>query len=122
MIAPSQLNFGNVQVGDTSPMLSFEVQNVGTDICLVQGLGIQNDATGSFHILSTSIQPDPVTNKITIPAPAHGRHLQPDGHAGLRADRAGAAFSAEAAFAISDPSRPQPSRAADRAPANRPAW
>ena len=46
MIAPSQLNFANVQAGDTSPMLSFEVENVGTDICLVQDLGIQNDADG----------------------------------------------------------------------------
>ncbi len=72
VLAPSQLNFANVQAGDTSQVLSFQVQNIGTDICLVQGLKITDDATGSFHILSTSIAPDAVTNKITIPAPAPG--------------------------------------------------
>jgi len=106
VIAPSQINFGNVQVGDTSTVLSFEVQNVGTNICLVQGLGISADATGSFHILSTSIPPDPVTKKITIPAPATGVSSNLTVTLDFAPTSQGAAFSAEAAFGISDPADP----------------
>jgi len=106
VIAPSALNFANVQVGDTSQVLSFEVQNVGNDICLVQNLEIQNDATTSFHILSTSIQPNPTTNKITIPAPATGVNSTLTVTLDFTPTAQGAAFSAEAAFAISDPSDP----------------
>ncbi len=69
VLTPSQLDFGNVQLGDTSPVLSFEIQNVGTDACFVQQLQIKDDASASFHILSTSIQPDPLTNEIVIPDP-----------------------------------------------------
>ncbi len=105
VIAPSQLNFANVQAGDTSTMLSFEIENIGADICLVQGLEVQNDATGSFHLLSTSIQPDPVTNKITIPAPATGVASSLTVTLDF-APTAEGAFSAEAAFAISNPTDP----------------
>jgi hypothetical protein len=105
VIAPSQLNFANVQAGDTSTMLSFEVENIGTDICLVQGLTIQNDATAAFHVLSTSIQPDPVTNKITIPAPATGVASNLTVTLDFAPTDQGA-FSAEVAFAISNPSDP----------------
>jgi hypothetical protein len=107
VVAPSQLNFGNVQVGNTSTILSFEIQNVGTDVCFVQGLQIKDDASASFHMLTTSIAPDMVTNKITIPAP---------GKAGVASNLTvtldfgptaqGQAFTAEAAFSISDPSDP----------------
>ncbi len=106
VIAPSALNFANVQVGDTSQMLSFEVQNVGANICLLENLEIQNDATGSFHILSTSIQPDPTTHKITIPAPAIGVNSNLTVTLDFTPTDQGQAFSAEAAFAISDPSAP----------------
>ena len=106
VIAPSQLNFANVQAGDTSTMLSFEIENVGTDICLVQGLAIQNDATSAFHILSTSIQPDPVTNKITIPAPATTVNSTLVVALDFAPTVQGEAYSAEAAFAISNPSDP----------------
>jgi len=40
VLTPPRLDFGNVELGDTSRALSFEVRNVGTDVCLVQGLGI----------------------------------------------------------------------------------
>ncbi len=108
VVAPSQLNFGNVQVGDTSTMLSFEIQNVGTDICFVQGLGIKDDASASFHVLTTSIKPDMVTNKITIPAPGNKAGMPSNLTVTLDfgPTAQGQAFTGEAAFSISDPSDP----------------
>ena len=105
VVAPSALNFANVQVGDISTSLAFEIENVGTDICLVQGLTIKNDATSAFHILSTSIQPDAVTGKITIPAPAPGVTSSLTVTLNFAPIQQGA-FSAEAAFGISDPTDP----------------
>ena len=106
VIAPSQLNFANVAVGDTSSMLSFDIQNVGTDVCFVQGLQIKDDASASFHILTTSIPPDPTTNKITIPAPKAGMPSNLVVTLDFQPTAQGQAFSAEAAFSISDPSDP----------------
>jgi hypothetical protein len=105
VVAPSQLNFGNVQVGDTSGVLSFEIQNVGTDVCFIQGLQIKDDASTSFKILTTSIAPDPTTNKITIPGPGSApSNLTVTLDFSPTAQ--GQAFTAEAAFSISDPSDP----------------
>jgi len=106
VVSPSQLDFGNVQLGDTSQALSFEVQNVGTDACLVQGVGIDYDPAGAFQILSTSIQPDPTTGEIVIPPSVAG------GASGLIVALEFAptvqakSFAAEAAFEISDPADP----------------
>ncbi len=106
VVAPSQLNFANVQVGDTSQVLSFEVQNVGTNICLVQALQVTNDATSAFHILSTSIPADATTKKITIPAPGPGVVSSLTVSLDFAPTAQGQAFSAEAAFSISDPTDP----------------
>jgi hypothetical protein len=105
IVAPAQLNFGNVQNGDTSLVLSFAIENVGSDICLVQGLKIQDDASGAFHLLSTSLPVDPVTNRITIPAPALGSTSSLTVSLDLTPTAQGT-FSAEAAFSISNPSDP----------------
>jgi hypothetical protein len=106
VVAPTSLDFANVQVGDTSQVLSFQVTNVGSDICLVQGLTIKNDATNSFHMLTTSIPADPNTGKITIPAPATGVVSSLMVSLDFVPTAQGQAFSGEAAFSISDPSAP----------------
>jgi hypothetical protein len=106
VVAPTSLDFANVSVGDTSSVLSFEIQNVGSNICLVQGMTVKNDATNSFHILSTSIPADPQTGKITIPAPATGVTSSVTVLLDFAPTAQGQAFSAEAAFSISDPSAP----------------
>jgi hypothetical protein len=73
VVAPTPpLDFGNVALGATSAPQQIELENVGTNICLVQDLGVADDRTGSFHIVSTSIAPDSTTGNITIPAPAEG--------------------------------------------------
>ena len=105
VIGPTQLDFANVPVGASSVPLAFAVQNVGTNICLVRGPTISNDPSGSFHILSTSIAPDPTTQKLTIPAPAPGVISSFTVTIGFAPTVAGS-FSAELAFAISDPSGP----------------
>ncbi len=104
-ISPPSLDFASEQVGDTSPPLSFEVQNVGTDFCQVKGMAIKNDATGSFHILSTSLTPDDA-GTYTIPPAAPGV----DAGLAVTLDFAptvqGQSFSADVSFTISDPSDP----------------
>jgi len=98
-IAPSSINFGNQQVGD-STTLAFDVTNVGSAICLVDGPRVGNDAAGAFRIVSTSAQPDPTTGKITIPA-SSSLTVQIAFSPTLTG-----AFSAEILFSISDPSDP----------------
>ena len=68
VVAPSALNFADVPVGETSQVLTFEIQNVGVDICLIGPIELAN----GFSLVSMSIQPDPTTDKITIPAPGQG--------------------------------------------------
>jgi hypothetical protein len=59
MIPTSALDFGHVVVGSTSTALSFAVDNVGTTDCELAGpLLIAEDPSNSFHIVSTSFQPD----------------------------------------------------------------
>jgi hypothetical protein len=107
VISPTSLDFGDVQVGSTSAPLSFQVQNVGTNVCRVKGLAVEDDDAGAFHLLSTSIAPDPDTQLIAIPAPATGV----DSNLSVTLDFAPTVegrVSAQAAFSISDPSDPNP--------------
>ena len=98
-IAPGRLDFGNQQVG-ASLSLAFEVTNVGTDICLVDGPRIANNAAGAFRIVSTSAQPDPTTGKITIPASSSLTVTI------AFSPTVTGAFSPEILFSISDPTDP----------------
>ncbi len=77
VVSPPALDFGNLLAGSDSTSLSFVVQNVGRDSCLVQGLAVQNDPSASFTVTSSSIAPDPVTQKIVIPAPGAASGMPP---------------------------------------------
>ena len=105
VITPPSLDFANVVVGDTSAWLSFEVQNVGTSSCTVQGLAINGNDAGAFQWFSTSLDPDN-TGQYTIPAPAAGVSSSLEVALGFAPTVRGTSFSAEVAFSISDPSDP----------------
>ncbi len=74
VVAPSQLNFANVQVGDTSlEFLSLRGAERGHQHLPRAGAaGHERRDERFFHILSTSIPADATTKKITIPAPGPG--------------------------------------------------
>lgn len=105
VISPAALDFANVLVGDTSAMLSFEVENVGTDTCKVQGLTINGNDANEFGFFSTSLDPDSA-GRYTIPAPAAGVDSSLAVTLGFAPTVLGTSFSAEVAFSISDPSMP----------------
>jgi hypothetical protein len=71
VVVPSTLLFADVEV-DQTVELSFEVENVGSNICLIQGPSLTDDPTGAFRIASMSIQPDPATGRVAIPPPGMG--------------------------------------------------
>ena len=107
VVSPSQIDFGNARPGETWRFLSFAVENVGSDACRVQGLRIQGGAAGAFLLLSTSIQPEPGTDTITIPPPGDGGGISDlTVTVVFTPSSPGKSFSAEADFAISDPSGP----------------
>ncbi len=70
-VSSTAVDFGSVGVGSTSQPMTFAIQNLGTTVCALQDLDIQNDATGSFHILSTSLPPES-PNVILLPPPDAG--------------------------------------------------
>jgi hypothetical protein len=58
-IPTEALDFGPVPVGTTAQAVNFTILNIGSSYCEIEGpLSIQNDPSGSFHIVSTNIQPD----------------------------------------------------------------
>jgi len=65
-ISPPKLDFGNVPVGETSPVLTTSFQNVGSSPCELEGFRIDGGPTDSFQIVSTSIQPDPQAGLILL--------------------------------------------------------
>jgi len=97
-IDPSQLNFGDQPIG-ASMSLSFDVTSQG-GICLVESPKIIDDPAGVFHVTSTSLAPDPVTGKITIPASANLSVMV------AFSPTSTGIFSAELQFLISDPADP----------------
>ncbi len=101
-IAPPALDFGNPPPRGSSPVdLAFEIQNQGTAPGLVANPRIQNDTTGSFEILSTSIAPDLDAGAIVIPAPGDGGTTDLLVQVRFSPQSKGI-FSAKAAFSILD--------------------
>jgi len=105
VIAPAAVDFGNVPLGDSSVPLSFAIENLGAQACVVHELGIRNDQPGNFHLISTSIQPDPQFNSITIPASSPGASSSLVVQLGFMPALQGM-FSAEVGFSISNPAAP----------------
>jgi len=72
VVAPSALNFANpLPVGETSPVLTFEIQNVGVDLCLISW---PIELTDGFNVVYTSIQPNPTGHSVAIPPPGWGEN------------------------------------------------
>lgn len=69
VVAPSQINIAQaVPVGSNSPVLTFEIQNVGVSICLFKGI---ENVTAPWFVVSTSIAPD-MTGSVAVPPPGPG--------------------------------------------------
>ena len=67
-IPTQSLDFGQLPLGTPAQPIQFTILNIGVSDCEIQGpLSIENDPSGSFHIISTSIQPDPTTEAYIIP-------------------------------------------------------
>ncbi len=113
VVSPPALDFGNVggnvggnlqlDAGSASDSSVF-VENIGNDACLVKDLAV-TDPTDSFRIVSTSLQPDPVSGWITIPAASGVASALQIDLAFLPADAG--AFTGQADFWISNPTETQ---------------
>jgi hypothetical protein len=67
-IATSELTFPDVTVGASSAPIAFAIENVGQVDCQIKApIMIGDDSTGSFQVLSTSIQPN--GSEYAIPPP-----------------------------------------------------
>jgi len=104
MVSAKAIDFGSVQPGSTSQPMSLEIQNLGTGVCVLQDLGIEYDATDSFHILSTNLQPDPLLDTLSLAPPDAGATSSLVVTLDFAPSTFAAALSADAVVSVLDPS------------------
>ena len=71
-LTPVSLDFGSLAVGQVSAPATVSFENLGETDCVITRVTVEDDATGSFHIVSTSIQGDPATGAIDVPPAEDG--------------------------------------------------